>query len=145
MEPTNPRPSPFKPHEGNAFDHDFDRLKDLTHCPPPSSAPVEETFYAFHAADPPDEADFLTAAQRSVYAGGDECVLRANSIFSDLGTIGRLCASMRKRGRGLVCRYISAGKIRRDSGVVSEGKDHHHSFWICGTKSMHAIFTERVQ
>jgi hypothetical protein len=122
--------------------YDFRHLQDLTSCPPAEAVPKDGIFYVFHSSDPPDPTDFRTAFQRNVYADRDPCIQRSNSVFSDLSAINSLCASMRKRGRGLLCKYVSLGKIQREHGVILEGARHHHSFWVCGKSSMHAIFTE---
>jgi hypothetical protein len=143
MEPMDSDGPATKPDNKN--NHDFTRLNDIESCPPPSADMREGIFYAFHASDPPGPADFKTAAGRGVYSGKDECKRRSNSIFSNLEEIGNLCASMRRRGRGLVCRYISAGKITPNSGVAVEDEGCHYSFWVCGKTSMHAIFTNRVK
>jgi hypothetical protein len=128
-----------KPHE-----YDFKRLGDLPSCPPPSAVSVDGRFFAFHASEKPDGGDFLTASQRNVFPHGDECKRRSNSVFDDLTAIKKLCDGLRRRGRGLTCKYISSGRILEENGVVLPDRSHHFSFWVCGTTSMHAIFKELV-
>ena len=142
MEPASPNLSPDP--SANNGGYDFSRFADLPSCPPSTAAPQEGTFYAFHASDPPDGSDFLTAAQRAVYWDVEECVRRSNSIYSDLYAITKKCSDMQRRGQGLVCRYVSAGKLSHSSGLASEGRNHHYSFWVCGKTSMRKIFTERI-
>jgi len=126
-------------------DYDFSRLNDIPSCPPAGAKSKEGKFYAFHGSDPPDESDFQTAAERSrpPNQNADECRLRSNSIWSDLAALQQKIRGFNRR-HALRFRFISVGNIKQDSGVFAEGDGPHHSFWVCGKTSMHAIFTQRV-
>lgn len=124
--------------------YDFTRLMDLQSCPPADATPKEGVFFAFHGSTPPDAGDFQTAEQSGAYVDGDPCKRRSNSIFDNLAAIEKKADRLRRKGH-TNCRFISAGRLSRESGVTQNDHGHHHSFWACGKTSMHAVFTERVQ
>jgi hypothetical protein len=134
---SNPSPSPSQPT------HDFSYLDDLSSCPPQDARPTDGTFYAFHDSNPPGPSDFQSAAQRNHYVGKDECQRRSNSIWSNLDALRKRIAPVRKRNP-LIWQFISAGDVKTTSGVVA-GDGPHHSFWVCATTSMHAIFNRLVK
>lgn len=121
----------------------FLHVDGLPHCPPADAAPIDAIFYAFHACNPPDPSDFQTADQRGAYKWlKDQCERRSNSMFADLEEIRQKVAELERR-HGLVYQYISAGKVKKEHGLVKRtGRGSHHSLWISARFSMHAIFTE---
>jgi hypothetical protein len=123
--------------------HSFDHLKSISSCPPPTATARDGTFFVFHDSNPPDEADFQTAAQRDAYPGKDECLRHSNSIWSDLEAL-RAKVKALKRRHGLRYNFISEGIVRQEHGVIEDEGGAHCSFWICAKHSMHKIFTKLV-
>jgi hypothetical protein len=125
--------------------YQFGYLSDLESCPPGNAVAREGLFYAFHDSNPPDAADFQTAAQRMAYLGKkeDECKRRSNSVWSDLNALRSRVQELQRR-HPMRYRHISSGQINAKHGLLDCGNGPHHSFWVCRTTSMHQIFTGRT-
>src|SRR5665213_2961628 len=116
----------------------FDYLGDVPDCPPAGAVETNSVFYCCHEYNPAGPSDFRTAAQRNHFLGLDECRRRSYSIMRELRDAKSL-----KKLYPMVRRFISAGDIVPHHGFVlhTGGRyQSHHSLWLRGGVSMHAIF-----
>lgn len=108
-------------------------------CPPHGAVEADGTFYATHLANPPDQNDFRTAAERNVFKGKDECMRRGNSVMASLKDARHLC-----RAYPAVHSYVSEGFLKPEHGMLlhngSNSRPSHHTLWRYSSVAMHDIF-----
>jgi hypothetical protein len=139
----NPGPHSIGAPSSNTPTYSFDYLTGLDECPPDDAAPADGIFYACHEFDPPGESDFRTAAQRGAFLQADQCYRRANSILKDRRDVESLMKRYKR-----VFKFASEGRITPPCGLVKSSPSNigrsHHSFWVCTSTSMHAIFNKKI-
>lgn len=113
-------------------------------CPPSDAfEPNNMVFFRLVEAYPPSEVDFLSVKRRSPNRQhGDECILKACSVFSSYDS----CDVVRKAYRNFRNMLIVKIVLPPHSGVVLQtfNDPNHYSWWI--SKGFNPIeFCQEIQ